>query len=158
MHRSWSRYLDEPSEELQRAKKRAEESGRDLVPREREILRVLRMNRRKVKVVILGQDPYHTVIDGVPQATGLAFSIRDGLPIQPSLRNIYREIAYHWDVPSNPRTDLSWLCEQGVLLLNTSLTTEEGKAGEHIDIWKGFTHRVCRVLAERSRGIVWIVW
>lgn len=110
----------------------------------------------KVKVVILGQDPYHTK----GMANGLAFSVYPHIkPIPPSLRNIFRE--YQDDLGySQPRTgDLSPWAERGVLLLNTILTVEEGKPLSHANIgWEKLTYEVIRRLSDMSRGIVWIMW
>lgn len=155
MHRTWSRRLPDPQPLLRQAEERALLSGRQLVPQPEDVFRAFRESRRRVRVVIIGQDPYHRVIDGVPQATGRAFAIRDGLPIQPSLREIYRTLP---NVPARPRTDLSWWAEQGVFLLNTSLTTEEGVAGAHLDLWHHWTREVCQMLSDREDGLIWCVW
>ncbi len=109
----------------------------------------------KVKVVILGQDPYH----GPGQAHGLSFSVRDGVPPPPSLKNIYKEMHADLGLPI-PRTgNLTPWADRGVLLLNTVLTVESGKAGSHRNRgWEKFTDRIIQILNERKEPIVFILW
>lgn len=109
----------------------------------------------QVKVVILGQDPYH----GPGQAHGLCFSVRPGVPVPPSLVNIYKEIeADCGKKPPDHGCLLPW-AEQGVLLLNAVLTVEAGQAGSHQGRgWEGFTDAVVRVLAEEREGLVFMLW
>lgn len=105
----------------------------------------------KVKVVILGQDPYQRV--GL--ACGLAFSVNRGLPTNkfpPSLKNIFKEAG----IQQPASGDLSTWAEQGVLLLNTALTVSNGKAGSHMELWKPFTDAVIRALA--GRGVIFVLW
>jgi uracil-DNA glycosylase len=104
-----------------------------------------------VRVVILGQDPYH----GPGQAHGLSFSVRDGVKIPPSLRNIYKEIG-----GTMPKTgDLTPWAKQGVLLLNATLTVEAEKAGSHQGRgWEQFTDAVIRALNDRGEHIVFMLW
>lgn len=109
----------------------------------------------KVKVVIIGQDPYH----GENQANGLAFSVNDGIKLPPSLKNIYKEILSDigGEMPENG--DLSIWAEQGVLLINSVLTVESGKAGSHQKKgWEKFTDRVIEELSERKEGLVFLLW
>jgi uracil-DNA glycosylase len=110
----------------------------------------------KVKVVILGQDPYH----GINQAHGLAFSVNKGVAIPPSLKNIFKEL--HLEYPSfkHPKHgDLSQWANQGVLLLNATLTVEESKAGSHQNQgWEIFTDKVIQLLSEQRTGIIFILW
>lgn len=109
----------------------------------------------KVKVVIIGQDPYH----GPGQAHGLAFSVRSGVKIPPSLVNIFKELSddIGLSVPNHGCLE-SW-ARQGVLLLNNVLTVEEGKAGSHHKKdWEIFTDRVIELLNERKENLVFILW
>lgn len=109
----------------------------------------------KVKVIILGQDPYH----GPNQAHGLAFSVRRGVPLPPSLRNIFKELQDDLDIPISTNGDLSSWASQGVLLLNTVLTVEEGKAGSHHKKgWETFTDTVISKLNEFHSGLVFVLW
>ncbi|GEA60291.1 uracil-DNA glycosylase [Vibrio comitans] len=110
----------------------------------------------KVKVVILGQDPYH----GPNQAHGLSFSVLPGNKIPPSLRNIYKELSQDiegFQVPEHGYLK-SW-AEQGVLLLNTVLTVEQGKAHSHAKSgWEIFTQRAIEYLANHQKNIVFMLW
>ena len=109
----------------------------------------------KVKVVILGQDPYH----GEGQAHGLCFSVKPDVEIPPSLVNIYKELQYDvgCEIPNNGYL-VKW-AEQGVLLLNTVLTVRAHQANSHRGIgWEEFTDAAIRILNEQNRPIVFILW
>jgi len=109
----------------------------------------------RVKVVVLGQDPYH----GPGQAHGLCFSVRPGVPVPPSLQNIYKELAA--DVGTTPVNHgfLERWAEQGVLLLNSVLTVERGNAGAHRNQgWETFTDRAIQVVNEQCDGVVFLLW
>lgn len=109
----------------------------------------------KVKVVILGQDPYH----GVGQAHGLCFSVNKGIPFPPSLLNIFKEIESDMGTPIPEDGDLTRWSEQGVLLLNATLTVRAAQAGSHQRRgWEEFTDAAIRELASRRDGIVFILW
>lgn len=113
----------------------------------------------KVRVVILGQDPYHEP----GQAHGLSFSVPDGVRIPPSLRNIYKEMHADLGVPADtplPTSgDLSYLVEQGVLLLNTVLTVRRGEAASHRGHgWETFTDAVLQELNELDQPMVFVLW
>lgn len=108
-----------------------------------------------VKVVILGQDPYH----GYAQAHGLAFSVQAHSAIPPSLKNIYKEIHRDIGTPIPTSGDLSRWATQGVLLLNATLTVEAGKAGSHQgNGWEQFTDAVIQTLSNEKSHIVFILW
>lgn len=109
----------------------------------------------KVKVVILGQDPYH----GPGQAMGLSFSVPGGVKTPPSLQNIYKEIAADIgkDIPNNG--NLEHWAKQGVLLLNATLTVEAGQAGSHQGLgWEEFTDTVIQKLSDEKEHIVFMLW
>ncbi|MDP1707241.1 MAG: uracil-DNA glycosylase [bacterium] len=112
----------------------------------------------KVKVVILGQDPYH----GVKQANGLAFAVEDSQAVPPSLQNIYKEIQADLGLPcvaSAKQGDLSRWAKQGVLLLNATLTVRAHQAGSHQDKgWEEFTDAVIRALSEEREYLVFMLW
>lgn len=113
-----------------------------------------------VKVVILGQDPYHSVDNGRPQANGLAFSTDKCHPIQPSLKNIYTELSREYPsefIPPN-HGDLSKWAGQGVLLLNTCLTVTPHQAGSHKEIWNGFVTRVIDSINETNPECIFMLW
>lgn len=109
----------------------------------------------KVNVVILGQDPYH----GAGQAHGLSFSVQKGVRPPPSLQNIFKELATDVGVPTPPHGSLEAWAEQGVLLLNTLLTVQEGKPLSHQKRgWEQFTDAVIRALAMREDPLVFLLW
>lgn len=108
----------------------------------------------QVRVVILGQDPYHEA----NQANGLAFSVNAGTKMPPSLRNIFKEIKADLGGELRTNTDLSDWAEQGVLLLNTSLTVIESQANSMAKLWEPFTDSVIRLLNEQEQPIVFVLW
>jgi uracil-DNA glycosylase len=108
-----------------------------------------------VKVVIIGQDPYH----GPRQAHGFCFSVQAGVDIPPSLRNIYQELKQDIGMPIPTHGNLTSWADQGVLLLNAVLTVEAGKAGAHQGKgWEIFTDRVIELLNERAEHVVFLLW
>lgn len=109
----------------------------------------------KVKVVIIGQDPYH----GPGQAHGLCFSVNDGVPFPPSLQNIFKEIHDDLGIPMPTTGNLTRWAEQGVLLLNATLTVRAHQAGSHQHKgWEEFTDAAIRALAENREHLVFILW
>lgn len=109
----------------------------------------------KVKVVILGQDPYH----GAGQANGLCFSVNKGIAFPPSLMNIFKEIENDLGIPIPHDGDLTRWSDQGVLLLNATLTVRASQAGSHQRRgWEEFTDAAIRELATRRENIVFILW
>lgn len=124
-------------------------------PREK-IFRALELvSPDDVKVVIIGQDPYH----GEGQACGLAFSVADGVKFPPSLSNIFKEVKSDVGTPVPLSGDLGRWAEQGVLLLNTTLTVEKGKPTSHKKMgWQRLTQQIIDTLAVKKSGIVYILW
>jgi len=110
----------------------------------------------KVKVVILGQDPYH----GANQAHGLSFSVQKGMQIPPSLQNIFKELQAEYNDFQIPKHgDLSSWADQGVLLLNATLTVEASKPGSHQNQgWEIFTDRTIQIISEKRNRIVFLLW
>ncbi len=109
----------------------------------------------KIRVVILGQDPYH----GEGQAHGLSFSVPDGVKPPPSLINIYKEISAEYHVPLPKTGNLSRWAEQGVLLLNATLTVESGLAGSHQKKgWEDFTDAIIHAINDQHDHIVFMLW
>ncbi len=105
--------------------------------------------------MILGQDPYH----GFGQANGLSFSVNPGVEIPRSLQNIYKELQSDLGITPPPSGDLSRWAQQGVLLLNATLTVRAGSAGSHQNQgWEEFTDAAVRKLAEEREGLVFILW
>ncbi|GIM52806.1 uracil-DNA glycosylase 2 [Capnocytophaga cynodegmi] len=108
-----------------------------------------------VKVVIIGQDPYH----GVNQANGLCFSVQDGIEHPPSLVNIFKEIEQDLGIPYPASGNLERWASQGVLLLNATLTVRANQAGSHQNQgWETFTDSVIRVVSEKSNQVVFLLW
>jgi uracil-DNA glycosylase len=109
----------------------------------------------KVRVVILGQDPYH----GAGQAHGLCFSVPDGIPKPPSLINIFKEVENDLGIPSPATGNLSKWADQGVLLLNATLTVRENQAGSHQNKgWETFTDAAIMQLSEHREGLIFVLW
>ncbi|HZK03885.1 MAG TPA: uracil-DNA glycosylase [Bacteroidaceae bacterium] len=110
---------------------------------------------KQVKVVIIGQDPYH----GPGQAHGLSFSVNNGVPFPPSLRNIFFEIKNDLGIPPPKSGDLSRWAEQGVLLLNATLTVRASQAGSHQrQGWEVFTDAVIHLIASERENLVFMLW
>lgn len=132
-------------------------AGKQIYPPEQDVFSAFDTTPfEEVKVVILGQDPYH----GPDQAHGLSFSVRPGVKVPPSLANMYKELATDipgFTVPGHGYLQ-SW-AKQGVLLLNTVLTVEQGKAHSHAKIgWETFTDRVIEALDQHLEGVVFLLW
>lgn len=109
----------------------------------------------KVKVVILGQDPYH----GPRQANGLCFAVHDNVKLPPSLQNIFKEIKSDLGIDPNPNGDLSRWAKQGVLLLNATLTVRADSPGSHQKKgWEEFTDAAIKKLSAEHEGLVFILW
>ena len=109
----------------------------------------------KLKVVIIGQDPYH----GPGQANGLCFSVNDGVAFPPSLQNIFKEISSDIGTPTPQSGNLDRWAEQGVLLLNAVLTVRAHQAASHAGKgWEQFTDAVVRIINQRKEGLVYILW
>ena len=133
------------------------ESGQVIYPPATDVFNAFKATEfNQVKVVILGQDPYH----GAGQAHGLAFSVQQGVRIPPSLQNIYKELSTDiagFQIPKHG--NLQHWAEQGVLLLNTVLTVREGQAHSHAALgWETFTDKVIRQLADHREHLVFILW
>ena len=133
-------------------------NGKQIYPAGNEYFQALNLTPLpRVKVVILGQDPYH----GPGQAHGLCFSVRPGVRPPPSLVNIFKELKNDLDVspPAPLHGSLEAWARQGVLLLNCVLTVEHGLAGSHAGKgWEQFTDRVISLLNEKSQGLVFVLW
>nr|WP_154324646.1 uracil-DNA glycosylase [Pantoea sp. 201603H] len=132
-------------------------AGKTVYPPQKDVFNAFRLTELgAIKVVILGQDPYH----GPNQAHGLAFSVLPGVAVPPSLVNIYKELIN--DVPGFERPEHGFLeswAKQGVLLLNTVLTVEGGKAHSHSRFgWETFTDNVIAAINEHREGVVFLLW
>lgn len=132
------------------------ESGEVVFPPEKLWFAALEcLNPEDVKVVIVGQDPYH----GIGQANGLAFSVNEGVKIPPSLKNIFKEISLDLKIQPFESGDLSRWARQGVLLLNSVLTVEEGRAGSHHAIgWEHVTDALLKKVNDVAPHAVFLLW
>ena len=160
MMTTWNKILKEEMQkdyyqELQAfvQKRRAEVR---VFPEEKNVFNALELTPfESVKVVILGQDPYH----GFGQAHGLSFSVQKGIPLPPSLKNIYKELQEDIGEDLPTEGDLSHWAKQGVLLLNTVLTVEEGNANSHKGKgWERLTNRLIESLNELKHPVIFILW
>ena len=135
---------------------RQEYASRRIFPRAGNIFRAFdKCPFDKLKVVIIGQDPYH----GEGQANGLCFSVADGIPFPPSLQNIFQEVSSDLNRPVPASGNLDRWGEQGVLLLNAVLTVRAHEAASHAGRgWETFTDAVVRAIAERKQGLVSLLW
>jgi uracil-DNA glycosylase len=125
-------------------------------PSDQEVFTALQLTSpHDVRVVIVGQDPYH----GAGQAHGLSFSVQHGTRIPPSLRNVYAELHSDLDVPFPSHGNLEAWAKQGVLLLNSTLTVREGEAGSHAGHgWETFTDAIISYLGAQQQHIVFVLW
>jgi uracil-DNA glycosylase len=132
------------------------ENGKIIYPHPKDIFNVFKLSSMsQVKVVIIGQDPYH----GLGQAHGLSFSVRKGSKIPPSLQNIYKELKRDLNTPMPTHGHLVHWASQGVLLLNAVMTVEAHQAGSHQNKgWEQFTDQVIQRLHEYNENIVFMLW
>jgi uracil-DNA glycosylase len=135
---------------------RAEYVEKKVFPQPRDVFRAFDMTPfQSVRVVILGQDPYH----GEGQAHGLCFSVPEGIQIPPSLKNIYKEIVAELGGEIPKTGDLTDWAEQGVLLLNSTLTVVAGQAGSHQGKgWEQFSDAVIKIISEQKEHVVFLLW
>lgn len=135
---------------------RAEYAAGTVFPKGRDIFRAFdKCPFDNLKVVIIGQDPYH----GEGQANGLCFSVSDGIPFPPSLQNIFKEVNSDTGAPIPQSGNLDRWAEQGVLLLNAVLTVRAHQAVSHAGRgWEQFTDAVVRAIAARKSGVVYMLW
>ncbi len=159
---SWDKVLAETMsqpymEALIKFLKEEKAQGVTVYPSEDDIFNAFKLTPfEKVKVVILGQDPYH----GINQAHGLSFSVQKGIAPPPSLKNIYKELASEFpNYKTPPHGDLTDWAKQGVLLLNATLTVRAHSPGSHQKKgWEQFTDTVIKELSEKRSGLVFILW
>jgi uracil-DNA glycosylase len=161
MHEDWKSILKEEFEKEYYKNillfiKEEEENGKIIYPKKEKIFKSLEIAPSKIKVIIIGQDPYH----GENQANGLAFSVEIGQKIPPSLRNIYKEIEAEFGYKMSKKNgDLTCWFNQGVLLINTSLTVEKSKPGSHKDIgWSQFTDTIIKKISDNFDRKIFILW
>lgn len=161
IEQSWKEALEDEFEkpyfgDLVRFLHQEKEQGNTVYPPGKQIFRAFELTPvSSVKVVILGQDPYH----GYGQAMGLSFSVPDGVPAPPSLKRIFREIQDDLGITMSGRPNLENWARQGVLLLNSILTVRAGEPTSHSKIgWTTFTDAVIRYISDNLDGIVFLLW
>jgi uracil-DNA glycosylase len=161
MHESWLAVLGDELEQPYMTELRAflvaeVGSGRRFFPPADRVFNAFTLTPfDAVRVVVLGQDPYH----GPGQAMGLCFSVPPGVPQPPSLQNIFKELSADLSLPVPSTGDLTLWAERGVLLLNAVLTVSPRQPGSHAGKgWEQFTDRAVRELSERREGIVFLLW
>lgn len=161
LHPSWLAYLGAQFElpymkHLKQFLLEEKQAGKVIYPESKNIFNAFNSTPiEQVKVVILGQDPYH----GPGQAHGLCFSVQPGIPAPPSLQNIYKEIHRDLQLPIPRHGFLQSWADQGVFLLNATLTVEQGRAGSHQGMgWEQFTDFAIQELSRERHGLVFMLW
>lgn len=160
-HKNWKPYLEEEIKKdyykniLLFLKKEAEK-GKIIYPKKENWFNVLNMNPENIRVVIIGQDPYH----GPEQAHGYSFSVEKDIKIPPSLQNIYKEIESEYSILMSKKNGnlISWV-DQGVFLMNSILTVEKEKAASHKGIgWEIFTDNLIKIISDNYQNVVFLLW
>ncbi|MDF2690682.1 MAG: Uracil-DNA glycosylase [Gammaproteobacteria bacterium] len=161
MEASWKALLLEEFEKpymksLREFLRQEKQAGKTIYPKGAEIFSALNFTPfDQVKVVIIGQDPYH----GPNQAHGLCFSVKPGIALPPSLKNIYKEINEELGIPPAQHGCLIDWAKQGVLLLNAVMTVESGKPASHQGKgWEQFTDKIIELINEKHRHVVFLLW
>jgi uracil-DNA glycosylase len=136
--------------------------GRKVYPPQELVFNAMRLTPfDEVRVVILGQDPYINEFNGVSEAHGLCFSVREGLPVPPSLRNIFKEIqaSIYGGEPQDFSSDLTRWAEQGVLLLNAGLSVLAKRSNSQADLgWHKLTDNIIETISEKNEHVVFMLW
>lgn len=159
MHPSWRPYLQaefkQPYFQELSAFLHQQYDQKTIFPPKNQVFSAFATDLDQVKVVIIGQDPYH----GPGQAHGLAFSVRPGVQTPPSLQNIFKEISQEYGTPLPQSGNLKRWADQGVLLLNNTLTVEAHRAGSHRGRgWEEFTAHIIRLLSDKKEHLVFLLW
>lgn len=161
LHPSWLTHLANEFEQPYMKQLRAflvaeKQQGKVIYPASKDIFNAFNSTPLdQVKVVILGQDPYH----GPNQAHGLCFSVQPGIPAPPSLQNMFKELQRDLGLPIPPHGCLQSWANQGVLMLNATLTVEQSKAGSHQGRgWEIFTDKAIQLVNEQCYGVVFLLW
>lgn len=160
-HINWKNYLQEEIKKdyykkILRTLNEDISNGKIIYPSKEKWLNVLNMNPEDIKVVIIGQDPYH----GPNQAQGYSFSVEKGINIPPSLKNIYAEIEKEFNIKmSQSNGDLTPWVQQGVFLLNAILTVEKSKPASHKNLgWEEFTNKLIKIISDNCENVVFLLW
>ena len=152
IHKSWKKLFDKYNFNLDELY-----NGDDIVYPPRELVfRVFSMNIKKIRIVLLGQDPYHNPY----QANGLSFSVPDKIKIPPSLQNIYKELCIEFperNYEFNTGNLERWFTEEKIFLLNSSLTVVKNKPSSHMSIWNDFTDDVISYISKKNKNCIFIL-
>ena len=161
LKKDWLEFLEPEFEQpymqsLKSFLQKEKDAGHVVYPKSADIFNALNTTRFKdIKIVIIGQDPYH----GEGQAHGLSFSVPNGVRLPPSLKNIYKEIESEYGYKMPLTGDLTGWAEQGVLLLNATLTVQATLAGSHQKKgWEQFTDAIIRAINDRAEHVVFMLW
>ncbi len=168
IEKSWKKALSEyfASEDFKNLAEfvKGEYAAKMVLPESKNIFRALNLTPLEdVKVVIIGQDPYHGIVNGICQAQGLSFSVPAGIKNPPSLINIFKELEAEFGKKPKAEVkfngDLSCWAQQGVLLLNAVLTVESGKAGSHAGRgWENLTDEIIKLISRERENVVFLLW
>lgn len=160
-HINWAKYLDNEVKKdyfknILNKLDEEEKKGKIIYPSKENWFNVLKMNPENIKVVVIGQDPYH----GENQAHGYSFSVKKGIKIPPSLKNIYNEIENEYSYTmSKSNGDLTPWVEQGVFLLNSILTVEKSNPASHKNLgWDKFTDNLIKIISDNCENVVFLLW
>ncbi len=153
----WEQLFKEQESTIEFISSVLQEKCQDFFPLKMDIFRIFSCKPEDIKVVIIGQDPYHSISEGIPTAVGLSFSCSSG--VNPSLRGIYKEIKEEFPEYTIPYTgDLTHWFNQGVFLMNVALTVEPGKPGTHLVLWKPFTDAVIEFIKSKCPNCIYLLW
>jgi len=151
-HESWSKLFDEFDFDIDELYNSTE----PVYPKRENLFRVFEMDVKEIRVLLLGQDPYH----GPGQAHGLSFSVPNGVSIPPSLQNIYKELKSEFterNYQFGSGNLEKWFNREKIFLLNASLSVLKGKASSHMDIWEEFTNEVIKFVSEENSKCVFLL-
>jgi len=151
-HESWSKLFDEFDFDIDELYNSVE----PVYPKRENLFRVFEMDVKEIRVLLLGQDPYH----GPGQAHGLSFSVPNGVSIPPSLQNIYKELKSEYperNYQFGSGNLEKWFNREKIFLLNASLSVLKGKASSHMDIWEEFTNEVIKFVSEENPKCVFLL-
>jgi len=151
-HESWKPLFDKLEVNLDNLYNKTD----TIYPPKKDVFRVFEMDVQNIRVVLLGQDPYH----GPDQAHGLSFSVPNGTKIPPSLRNIYKELLIEFperDYKFSSGNLEQWFYREKIFLLNASLTVVEGNPGSHMKLWQDFTNNVIKFISEQNTNCVFLL-
>lgn len=155
---SWHEFFKSCKSELDHIENRIKDKR--FFPKKCDIFNAFKFTEpSKIKVIIIGQDPYHSEYNGEPISNGLAFSVNYGIPVPPSLQNIYKEIKHEYPEFKIPKHgNLTKWAEQGVFLLNKDLTVEPHKAASHKGLWAFFLYKAIEYIIQLNTQCIFVLW